>query len=267
MKGGIPQAYDRNKSQYFDVAVNVLEQILTLMCPITYSPGNLRSLLERGKRTQNKTVLLKIIERNTGISGEDTIESSRRCDRMVAEDILAAYKDKGSRGKDLQLPSNYERDGPYEYDLVGAECVVKNKFENTKAIVIVPRLAELYIDLPWSESRAVLRQKNGNFRKSMAEIFNNASTPEPEIQTPAPLSSTQTRIPKPRHQKAKPPTCNVSPVPTQRPWENSPDALIEESQDIYDTVEFGGFEDDAGAIQFMEGYLSIDYRFEFIHCV
>ena len=85
------QAYDRNKSQFMDVAVNVMEGILTLMCPITYSPGNPKSLLQKGKRVQNKTTLMQIIERNTNISAEDTIDPSRRCDRFVAEDILKAY--------------------------------------------------------------------------------------------------------------------------------------------------------------------------------
>ena len=72
----MPEAYDRNKTQFNDVAVNVMEAILTLMCPITYSPGNLKSLVTKGKRVQNKTTLMRIIERNTGISGEDTIEPS-----------------------------------------------------------------------------------------------------------------------------------------------------------------------------------------------
>ena len=235
-----------------------MEAVLGLMCRITYSPGNLKSLLERGKRVQNKAVLMKIIERNTGISGEDTIEASRRCDKMVAEDIMAAYQAKGSRGKDLALPPNFEKDGPYDYELVGCECTVRNKFENTTAMVIVPRLATLYIDLPWSESRAVLRQKNGNFRKSMAEIFNQSATAlEPAGAQPVPPQGLcQSRFP--RHPKKGAAAPNITtPPPTPRSWERSPDTQLEESQDMLEGLDL--FDDKDGAIHFMEGYLSFDY--------
>ena len=235
-----------------------MEAVLGLMCPITYSPGNLKSLLERGKRTQNKAVLMKIIERNTGISGEDTIESSRRCDKMVAEDIIAAYKAKGSRGKDLPPPPNFEKDGPYDYELVGCECIVKNKFENTTATVVVPRLASLYIDLPWSESRAVLRQKNGSFRKSMAEIFQQANAHEQESAQPVPPEGLAQSRTKARHPKAKGAAApDVTPPPTQRPWERSPGSQFEDSQDIFESLDL--FDDKDGAIHFMEGYLLSDY--------
>jgi hypothetical protein len=255
-----PQAYDRNKSQFIDVAVKVMQDTLTLMCPITYSAGNLGSLVERGKRVQNKSTLMRIIERNTGISGEDTIEPTRRCDRMVVEDILKAYNEKGSRGKDLQLPPNYEKDGPFEIiSIVGNECTVTNKFESTIAKTIIPRHAELYVDLPWSESRAVLRQKNGEYRKSMAQIFLESITPP--VEAPKPSSHGGGKQPTlTRRPAMKAPSPGPSPPPTPRSWEKSPDPSpypcpsdqsSEDSQDIYDTLDREFF----GGIRLMEGCL------------
>lgn len=252
----MPEAYDRNKNQFDDVAVSVMEAILTIMCPITYSPGNLKSLVTKGKRVQNKTTLMRIIERNTGISGEDTIEPSRRCDRMVAEDIIAAYRARGCRGKDLKLPPDYERDGPYEYKIVGNVCKVTNKFEGTEAMVTVLRLAELYIDLPWSESRAVLRQKNGDFRMSMAQIFANSNMNTQPSKEAEPTVADKPRPSNPRRvgraQKiAHSPL--ATPEPTPRPYALSPVPDLEESQDLFESLD-ECFEED-GDIDFMECYL------------
>ena len=196
-----------------------MEKILTLMCPITYSPGNLRSMLDRGKRVQNKTKLMQIIERNTNISGEDTIDTSRRCDRFVAEDIINKYKDLGSRGKDLALPPNYEQDGPFDFEVIGNKCKVYNKFDKMEAVVVVPRCAKLWIDLAWSQTRAVLRQRNGDFRKSMAEIFADSSAVKGKegVVNKNKRGLSKPEIPPPSHEDL-----HTTPPAAPRSWASSP---------------------------------------------
>jgi hypothetical protein len=168
-------AFDRNKTKYGDVSNAVAELILTDMHPITYSARNLTALIPRGKRQQNRSFLWEVIERNTGFSSDEPIPPSRRCDRHVAEDLLAAYKSRGEIGANLELPPDWDRDGPYSTKVVGDRCTITNKFNEASTSIAIPRNAEVYIDLAYSEKSAVLRIRNkDNFRHRISEVFANA---------------------------------------------------------------------------------------------
>jgi hypothetical protein len=186
------EAYDRNHSKYGHCGVKLMEAVLTMFNKITYSPGNLRSMISRGKRMQNKSKLWELIELNTQIGEDDPIPPNRRCDRFVAEDLLQAFVTLGKPGDTLALPPTWDEDGVYDHKVIGAKCTLTNKLTKEKCVVDVPRLAQVYVDLNQSESRAILRVKgNGNFRKRIVTLFQVPATGSKSVQAADTRDGTQ----------------------------------------------------------------------------
>ena len=180
-------AYDRNTSRYGQVGVKIIETALTCFNRITYSTGNLRAIIPAGKRLQNKNKIWEVMEFNTNIGEDDPIPASRRCDRFVVEDLVRAYVANDMPGSNLALPPNWLIDGVYTCSVVGTTCTVKNKLTGAEGTVAIPRLAEPYIDIPFSQTRAILRV-NGNscFRKRIITIMDKTDEPEESFVIPTP---------------------------------------------------------------------------------
>ena len=61
---------------------------------------------------------------------------------------------------------------PIETKVEGALCIIKNKFKIGSTTTKVPRNAEVYIDLAYSERSAMLRAHNNScFRHRISELF------------------------------------------------------------------------------------------------
>ena len=107
------------------------------------------------------------------------IPISRRCDRAVAEDLLAAYVAHGSVGANLQLPPDWDKDGIYDNVVNGTKCTITNKDNGNSCTFDVPRCAQMAIDIGFSENRAIIRVKgNSTWRKRISAIFAEEGTHE-----------------------------------------------------------------------------------------
>jgi hypothetical protein len=171
------QTYNRNKSQYQNVAVAVLQKSLSLCAPIELSLAQQTSVMKRSARVENQRTLARLLEVFTGISGEHTIDIDDRNDRAVAVSIVRAYRELGHRGKGFQLVGiNFENGTGliYAWKVDGCKCVVTNRFTKHSVEFAVPRMADIYVDLNWAETKATMRVKNGTFRKVLYPLFSKS---------------------------------------------------------------------------------------------
>ena len=171
--------YDRNKSTFNQVPVTVLQTALALCEPIELSKAQQAPLMKRGARVQNQLLLTRIVEMFTGIAGESRIEVADRNNQAVTVIIIRTYNELGKRGSNFNLATlDFETGvgGMFKWQVAGNECIVTNMFSLAECRCNVPRLAEMWIDMNWSEAKAVLRQKNGPFRKPVAAMMLDAAT-------------------------------------------------------------------------------------------
>ena len=127
-----------------------------------------------------KEAVMKLIERNTDVSPTDKIAADRRCDRAVADDLLRAYDEKGRRGAGVRLPPDYSKQGPYSLTHGDTYITITCNFSSdpkTSVNMPITRGARYYLDMDWSESRCVLRQEGGSFRKSVLQVLVEYSGP------------------------------------------------------------------------------------------
>ena len=134
------------------------------------------------------------------MTDSDTIDPSYRTERKIIQFIVDEYKSKGDRGAGMVIPVPYLESGSYSHKVSGTECTVTCKWTKKQFVVEVPRGADLFIDIPFSSPRAVLRQRNGNFKKflyaqlaiedappqvAIQNVQVNFGTPEPVVPGPA----------------------------------------------------------------------------------
>ena len=107
----------------------------------------------------------------------------------------------------------------------------------------------------------MLRQKNGEFRMSMAQLFANSNKNTQPSQNEEPAVAEKPRPSNPRRmgrgqKMASSPM--VTPEPTPRPYAFSPVAEFEESQDMFEGLDV--FPEEDGDIDFMECYLIRNFK-------
>ena len=166
--------FDRNKSQYKDIAVKTIQFALAACAPIELSLAQQQRLLKKGARNHNTQVLCRLLELFTGISAETRIDVGDRNNRSVGINIYRAYIECSNRARGFDLAKiNFETGEGLTYSLSfkGTVCTVTHRYSEESRCFTVPRMIDLYIDLNWIETKAVVRQVKGKFRKPLYPLF------------------------------------------------------------------------------------------------
>jgi hypothetical protein len=109
------------------LGVAKLTQILSNLEPSTLNSFNLKGLLPRGQRANNKQVLLEILCVACGVSAQDTL-TPHRTYSAVEKSLAALYEKLGHRRRGLVLPLDWQVSGAYSFRWHGEQLLLKHKF-------------------------------------------------------------------------------------------------------------------------------------------
>ena len=162
----------KNITTWGDLSLALSKRMLTAAEPVSMSAANLKMMITRGQREVSMAELHKLREYMTGISGDEVIEPECRTNNSVIQFFSDLNLKCGRRARDLILLVSWETDGIYSVS-VGLDCImsVRNKFTDTVVEVQCPRNAKFVVDMNYSETRAIVKQASGPWRKNISQLF------------------------------------------------------------------------------------------------
>jgi hypothetical protein len=132
--------------------------------PVAWCSYQLRKLVVRGNRDQNKVRLLELIENVTGKSPSTPILGKSY--KVLLAECEELNKLRGRRASDMTLPPNWDTCGPYAAYVVRGQVMLKhrhsplcdfNPVSLTKLLDPKIRLKTVYVHDNYSDLRAVLK--------------------------------------------------------------------------------------------------------------
>ena len=167
---------EKNRSRVELLAPRLIELALTAAEKVALSKGNLCALRKKGQRVVSKSILLEYLEAMTGLSPDSYLDPAHRGDRGFVDLVCRMNVERGRRCQHLEVPCDWSQCGPYSLCVLNDTLLeVSNTLTKDQVDVDVEPPASVYfIDLAFSEARAVLRQKNSDFRLGLCQIFCDA---------------------------------------------------------------------------------------------
>ena len=144
---------------------------------IALSMANQKSWLFRGQRIANQQKCHEIMEFLTGTSRDATIEFKSRSNREAAISLVEIYRRVGQqRGKQLRLRDlDWKDQGPWELKHMGNKITVTNRFTGSEGSCVQKGGGVFFIDLAFSEERAVVRMEDGCFKIRCLDLAGGGS--------------------------------------------------------------------------------------------
>ena len=171
---------------FMTLGVNKLMQILSHLEPSTLNPFNLKGLLPRGQRVNNKQVLLEILCMACGVSAQDTL-TPHKTYTAVEKSLAALYETLGHRCRGLVLPLNWQVSGVYSFRWHRGQLLLKHKFmAGTPEVAAPEAFVDNIVDKScltllnnYSEVQATLVEEQTVTSLMMKGMFNQVGTPGP----------------------------------------------------------------------------------------
>ncbi len=170
--------FDKNVAAYGDLRRGLLQTAFAACDPSACSRANTSCLMRRGKSELHTVEFLKLLQLGSDIDPGEGIPHDQRSFRTAVAGIVDAYvstKQNRFRGLIFQPNQavNYEDQGIHRIRKAeGHKVIIENRF--TKVVVEisdVPRSSDVFIDMSWSVKNAVLRVRNGSYRKPLGPLF------------------------------------------------------------------------------------------------
>jgi hypothetical protein len=169
---------------FMTLGVTKLMQILSNLEPSTLNSFNLKGLLPRGQRANNKQVLLEILCMACGVSAQDTL-TPHKTYSAVEKSLAALYEKLGRRCRGLVLPLDWQVSGVYSFRWHGGQLLLKHKFLPGAPEVAAPQaFVDSVVDKScltllnnYSETQATLVEENTVKSIVLKSIFNQVDTP------------------------------------------------------------------------------------------
>lgn len=184
--------------------------ILVALCGgierVVFSRSALSALKKRGHREPPKGALLELIEFTTGLEPGSNVDISDAGIEITKSQLQALSIRNGRKGLELNLPAEWQRDGVYQLIGVGTKDSVRirNRFSTVVRKIPEHVLAghggeNIWIDLNFSEARAVIRSKKGMLSFPVVLLFSGSALDELQVRA-SPMKPT-----------SRPESCNAPP--------------------------------------------------------
>ncbi|CAK0890908.1 unnamed protein product, partial [Prorocentrum cordatum] len=170
---GVP--LNRNRSRFDDFNVTTLMRALTACDPSAFLKLHFRVLLKSRERMQNKGAVQQPTTYPCDVEMSDTIPMQSRSKGGVATYIQEQCALKGSRGKGLVLPVDFDTGGHFPTAVTGTKCTVKSIVDKSEAVLKAPRRAKLYINSNHSYRAATARQDGCDFCEQLHAMFRKSA--------------------------------------------------------------------------------------------
>lgn len=174
VKGGCAQ-WDRNTTKFGQVPVSVLKRALQTAGKNSFSSGNVKAVVKRGARDPSQSFLCQCVELMTNMDPAATIEARYRSVEGFCELVVMLNMENGRRARDLVLADaiqDWEPHGVYSLDRTSAARLkISHKYKNLVATISVDKDGDYYIDGNFSEMRAIIRDRNSDWRKPATVLF------------------------------------------------------------------------------------------------
>lgn len=166
-------------------SASVLVSLCSGIERIVFSKSALTALQKRGHREPPRASLLELIEFTTGLEPSmevDVSEEKLEQTKAVMHDLNMRY---GRRGLELSLPASWADQGVYELTInAQAETAsIKNRYLDIQRripqhVTTGYNLKNLYLDMNFSASRAMLRSRMGMLSFSVILLFSSQALSE-----------------------------------------------------------------------------------------
>jgi hypothetical protein len=164
---------DKNNSKVGSLPVQDVIWILAKCEPTALHAAVTATLVKRGDRVGSRARLIEVLEFITNIGSDDSIPFDLRVVGRLCQHLMQLNTDFGRRASSITLPCNWETSGVYS--IFAAEdggAMLKHCFRNVAAVKAGVLFSHnLFIDLNWSECRAIAKDRTSDWQQSCARFF------------------------------------------------------------------------------------------------
>lgn len=165
--------------KYNSLTVSDMSALLTSMDPISLSPGSLTSITKKGQRAATLAGLLELLELMTNEPPQSGIPESLKTMGRLMKHLQKVNLQFGRRARALSLPFCSMDQGIYMLSFEGGDTFARHRFRDLPPVMIdPPKKKGVYIDMDFSEFRAVVKVLETGLQQASVVLFPASSSPK-----------------------------------------------------------------------------------------
>lgn len=178
-----------------------IKKWLGVIEPIAFSHAQLSTMIPRGSREVSRQALAELLGFTVGIDPEQPLFEAGRSEselKTFTAHLRAKDLEAGRRGRDLELPPVWDRDGYYTIVVVGSLFHLKHSLSNTsielpaELVAGAQELSDLVVVMNYSEARACITGPGPMKYIQVAELMKTSGVPMTFLTMSESAHSTQT---------------------------------------------------------------------------